>query len=71
MNCSLDAIDRIGYISIDYNGSYTINSNMDRCITCNQDKMNLNQSLSIMWIMRTPTATLYSVHDTPAQDPFV
>lgn len=71
MNCSLDAIDCIGYTSIDYNGTYTINSNMDRCITYNQGKMNLNQSLSIMWIMRTPTATLDNVHDMPTQDPFI
>lgn len=71
MNWSLDAIDCIGYISIDYNGTYTFNSNMDRCITYNQGKMNLNQSLSIMWVMRTPTATLDSVHDIPAQYLFV
>lgn len=42
MNYSLDAIDCIGYIFIDSNGTYTINSNMARCITCNQGKMNLN-----------------------------
>jgi len=71
MNCSIDAIDCIGYISIDCNGTYTINSNIDRCITYNQGKTNLNQSLSIMWIITMPRATLDSVHDMPAQDLFV
>lgn len=42
MNCSLDAIYSIGYIFIDSNGIYIINSNMARCITRNQGKMNLS-----------------------------
>lgn len=71
MSSSLDAIDCIGYISIDCNGIYTTNSNIGRCITYNQGKMNLNQIFSIMQVMRMPTPTLDSLHDMPAWDLFV
>lgn len=71
MNSSLNAIDCIGCISIDCNGIYAINSNIRRCITYNQGKMNLNQIFSIMWIMRMPISTLDSLHYMPAWDLFV